>query len=116
MAPIFKPACLFWPHGTACVLTGRLFWPQVSGKNVEPQPIEDAVCGSPLIRHALLLGQDKRELGLLIFPDYDALEAALVAGKAAAGAKSAAAGAGAEVGLGFSVCPWLFAVVVCFCE
>jgi len=65
--------------GGVVVLTGRAkdTIVLVSGKNVEPQPIEDAVCGSPLIRHALALGQDRRELGLLIFPDYDALEAAL---------------------------------------
>jgi long-chain acyl-CoA synthetase len=49
-----------------------------SGKNVEPAPIEDAVCASPLIKHALLVGQDKRELGLLVFPQalYDNAAAA----------------------------------------
>jgi hypothetical protein len=35
---------------------------QSNGKNVQPQPLEDAVCASPLIKHALLMGQDKREL------------------------------------------------------
>jgi long-subunit acyl-CoA synthetase (AMP-forming) len=28
-----------------------------SGKNVEPQPIEDAVAASPLIKHVVLVGQ-----------------------------------------------------------
>ncbi|KAJ9507060.1 hypothetical protein QJQ45_004659 [Haematococcus lacustris] len=61
------------------VLTGRAKDTIVlsSGKNVEPQPIEDAVCASPLVKHLLLLGQDKRELGALVFPDLDALEAHL---------------------------------------
>jgi long-chain acyl-CoA synthetase len=46
-----------------------------SGKNVEPQPIEDALTSSPLIKHAIVLGQDKRELGALLFPDADGLAA-----------------------------------------
>jgi long-chain acyl-CoA synthetase len=47
----------------------------MSGKNIEPQPIEGALEQSPLIKHALLLGQDKRELGALVFPDEEALAA-----------------------------------------
>jgi long-chain acyl-CoA synthetase len=47
----------------------------LSGKNIEPQPIEGALEQSPLIKHALLLGQDKRELGALVFPDEEALAA-----------------------------------------
>ncbi|KAG2495193.1 hypothetical protein HYH03_006799 [Edaphochlamys debaryana] len=46
-----------------------------SGKNVEPQPIEDAVAASTLIKYVVLLGQDKRELGALVWPDEDALAA-----------------------------------------
>ncbi|KAG1659137.1 hypothetical protein FOA52_013806 [Chlamydomonas sp. UWO 241] len=46
-----------------------------SGKNVEPEPIEGALQCSPLVRHAILLGQDKRELGALIFADEDAIAA-----------------------------------------
>jgi hypothetical protein len=33
-----------------------------NGKNVEPEPIEGALCVSHLIKHVVLLGQDKREL------------------------------------------------------
>eukprot|EP00955_Chlamydomonas_euryale_P064907 359101-Chlamydomonas_euryale.AAC.6 len=40
-----------------------------SGKNVEPEPIESAIQCSGLVKHAILLGQDKRELGALVFPD-----------------------------------------------
>lgn len=48
----------------------------LSGKNVEPAPIEAALERSSLIKHALLLGQDRRELGALVFPDEEALAAA----------------------------------------
>ncbi|GLI62125.1 hypothetical protein VaNZ11_004661 [Volvox africanus] len=60
------------------VLTGRAKDTIVlsSGKNVEPQPIEDAVAASTLIKHVVLVGQDKRELGALVWPDEDALAAA----------------------------------------
>ncbi|EFJ49638.1 hypothetical protein VOLCADRAFT_120723 [Volvox carteri f. nagariensis] len=59
------------------VLTGRAKDTIVlsSGKNVEPQPIEDAVAASGLIKHVVLVGQDKRELGALVWPDEDALSA-----------------------------------------
>lgn len=50
------------------VLTGRSKDTIVlsSGKNVEPQPIEDAVQGSAYIKHAVAMGNDKRELGALV--------------------------------------------------
>ncbi|GBF88603.1 long-chain-fatty-acid-ligase [Raphidocelis subcapitata] len=59
------------------VLTGRAkdTIVLVSGKNVEPAPIEDALCTSPYIKHAVVLGQDRRELGALLFTDEEALEA-----------------------------------------
>jgi hypothetical protein len=63
----------------------------LSGKNIEPQPIEGALEQSPLIKHALLLGQDKRELGALVFPDEEAL--------AASSSTSSSGGAGGS-GLG----------------
>jgi long-subunit acyl-CoA synthetase (AMP-forming) len=63
----------------------------LSGKNIEPQPIEGALEQSPLIKHALLLGQDKRELGALIFPDEEAL---------AASSSSSSSSAAGSVGLG----------------
>jgi len=34
----------------------------INGKNVSPQPIEDMVCASTLVKHCLLFGQDRREL------------------------------------------------------
>jgi len=57
------------------VLTGRSKDTIVlsSGENVEPQPIEDAICCSPLIKCAVLIGQAHRSLGALIVPDSDAL-------------------------------------------
>ncbi|KAF5840693.1 hypothetical protein DUNSADRAFT_15788 [Dunaliella salina] len=56
----------------------------INGKNVSPQPIEDMVCASTLVKHCLLFGQDRRELGALVFPDMDALEALLAERKALA--------------------------------
>lgn len=58
------------------VLTGRSKDTLVlsSGKNVEPQPIEDAVQSSVLIKHVVLVGNDKRELGALVFPTEEVLE------------------------------------------
>eukprot|EP00879_Flechtneria_rotunda_P005441 GHRR01005734.1.p1 GENE.GHRR01005734.1~~GHRR01005734.1.p1 ORF type:complete len:588 (+),score=208.21 GHRR01005734.1:736-2499(+) len=47
----------------------------MSGKNIEPQPIEDALQQSPYIKHVLLLGNDKRELGALVFPDEEVVAA-----------------------------------------
>ncbi|GIL51023.1 hypothetical protein Vafri_6984 [Volvox africanus] len=70
-----------WVPGSRCtghlVLTGRAKDTIVlsSGKNVEPLPIEDAVAASTLIKHVVLVGQDKRELGALVWPDEDALAA-----------------------------------------
>jgi long-chain acyl-CoA synthetase len=45
--------------GGTVVLTGRAKDTIVlrSGENVEPQPIEDAVCASAYIKHAVLVGQ-----------------------------------------------------------
>lgn len=59
------------------VLTGRAkdTIVLVSGKNVEPAPIEDAITTSPYIKHAILVGQDKRELGALLVADEEALTA-----------------------------------------
>jgi long-chain acyl-CoA synthetase len=57
------------------VLTGRAKDTIVlsSGENVEPQPIEDAICASPYIKFAALIGQGHRSLGVLLVPDTDAL-------------------------------------------
>ncbi|TVQ28053.1 MAG: long-chain fatty acid--CoA ligase [Spirochaetaceae bacterium] len=43
------------------------------GENVEPLPIEQKLQESELIDHAILQGQDQRNLGLLIVPNPDAV-------------------------------------------
>lgn len=55
------------------VLTGRAKDTIVlaGGENVEPQPLEDAICCSPIIQHAVVLGQDKRTLGCLVSLDAE---------------------------------------------
>jgi long-subunit acyl-CoA synthetase (AMP-forming) len=55
------------------VLTGRAKDTIVlaGGENVSPQPIEDTICQSPIIKHAMLCGQDKRTLGVLVGLDQD---------------------------------------------
>mmetsp|Transcript_25990 Transcript_25990/g.56652 ORF Transcript_25990/g.56652 Transcript_25990/m.56652 type:complete len:725 (+) Transcript_25990:195-2369(+) len=62
--------------GGMIVLSGRAKDTIVlsSGKKVEPEPIEGACCSSPYIKHMILLGQDKRELGAMVFPDEEALQ------------------------------------------
>lgn len=46
-----------------------------NGKNVEPEVIESALASnSPMIKSAIIIGSDKRELGALIIPEPDALE------------------------------------------
>ena len=44
-----------------------------SGENIEPQPIEDAVCVSPFIKFCTVVGNDRKHLGALLVPDMDAL-------------------------------------------
>ncbi|KAI3431692.1 hypothetical protein D9Q98_004738 [Chlorella vulgaris] len=58
------------------VLTGRAKDTIVltSGENVEPQPLEDALCCSPFIKFAVLAGHGRRALGALIVPNSEALE------------------------------------------
>lgn len=45
----------------------------ISGENIEPAPIEDAICVSPLIKFATVVGQDCKHLGALLVPDEEAL-------------------------------------------
>ena len=52
-----------------------------NGKNIEPEVIEASVSNSPLIKSAIVVGQDKRELGALIIPEPDVLEGWLREGK-----------------------------------
>lgn len=46
-----------------------------NGENIEPQPIEDACIRSPYIDQVVLVGQDQKQLGVLIVPNLSALEA-----------------------------------------
>ena len=47
-----------------------------NGENIEPQPIEDACIRSAYIDQVVLVGQDEKQLGVLIVPNLSALEAA----------------------------------------
>ncbi len=42
------------------------------GENVEPEPLEQAALASPLIAQIVIVGQDRRTLGALVWPDPDA--------------------------------------------
>ena len=44
-----------------------------SGENLEPVPIETLLAQHPLIEQAVVVGQDQKNLGVLIWPDYDRL-------------------------------------------
>jgi long-chain acyl-CoA synthetase len=46
-----------------------------NGENIEPQTIEDACLRSAYIDQIVLVGQDQRQLGALIHPNFTALEA-----------------------------------------
>lgn len=43
------------------------------GENVEPLPIEQKLTESSMIDHAVLLGQDQKQLGVLVVPNTDSL-------------------------------------------
>jgi long-chain acyl-CoA synthetase len=60
------------------VITGRAKDTIVltNGENIEPQPIEDACIRSAYIDQVVLVGQDQKQLGVLIVPNLSALEAA----------------------------------------
>ncbi len=60
------------------VITGRAKDTIVltNGENIEPQPIEDACICSPYIDQVVLVGQDQKQLGILIVPNLSALESA----------------------------------------
>jgi long-chain acyl-CoA synthetase len=68
------------------VLTGRAKDTIVlsSGENIEPGPLEDALAASPLVEQLMLVGQDRKQLGLLLVPRLEPLAAfAAAAGLAA---------------------------------
>ncbi|KAK9834180.1 hypothetical protein WJX81_006227 [Elliptochloris bilobata] len=43
-----------------------------SGENIEPATLEDLVAASPFVAHAVVVGQDRRALGVLIVPAEEA--------------------------------------------
>ena len=57
------------------VLTGRLKDTIVlnNGENIEPGPLEEFLVSSPLIEQVLLVGQDKKQLAVLIVPKVDSV-------------------------------------------
>ena len=59
------------------VLTGRAKDTIVlsSGENIEPGPLEEALVESPLVEQVMLVGQDRKQLGALLVPKQEALEA-----------------------------------------
>ncbi len=58
------------------VITGRAKDTIVlsNGENVEPGPLEEFLVSSPLIDQVMLVGQDQRQLGALIVPNFANLE------------------------------------------
>ena len=46
-----------------------------SGENIEPGPLEEALVASPLIEQVMLVGQDERQLGALLVPRQEAMQA-----------------------------------------
>ena len=59
------------------VLTGRAKDTIVlsSGENIEPGPLEESLVESPLLEQLMLVGQDRKQLGALLVPKREALEA-----------------------------------------
>ena len=55
------------------VLTGRSKDTIVlsNGENIEPGPLEEVLVSSPLIEQVLLIGQDEKQLGLLVVPKIE---------------------------------------------
>lgn len=64
------------PDGSV-VLTGRAKDTIVlsSGENIEPGPLEELLVSSPLVEQVMLVGQDERQLGALVVPRTDAIQA-----------------------------------------
>jgi long-chain acyl-CoA synthetase len=64
------------PDGTL-VLTGRAKDTIVlsSGENIEPGPLEEALVAHPLVEQVMLVGQDRRQLGALVVPRQEPLDA-----------------------------------------
>ncbi|PJZ70903.1 long-chain fatty acid--CoA ligase [Leptospira perolatii] len=46
----------------------------LGGENLEPEPIEFALTQSPYILQAMVVGHDRKTIGALLVPDWDALD------------------------------------------
>ena len=46
-----------------------------SGENIEPGPLEEALAASPLVEQVMLVGQDRKQLGALLVPRLEPLQA-----------------------------------------
>lgn len=46
----------------------------LGGENVEPVPIENKLCESPYISQCMVVGQDQKNLGAIIVPDFEKLK------------------------------------------
>ena len=57
----------------------------LGGENIEPSPIEDALKESPYLSQIMVVGQDKKHLGALIVPSFDAVRDWLAAQGAGGG-------------------------------
>jgi len=57
----------------------------LGGENIEPSPIEDALKESPYLVQIMVVGQDKKHLGALIVPGFDAVRDWLAAQGAGGG-------------------------------
>jgi long-chain acyl-CoA synthetase len=57
----------------------------LGGENIEPQPIEDALKESPYLSQIMVVGQDKKHLGALIVPNFEAVRDWLAAQGATGG-------------------------------
>ena len=68
------------------VLTGRAKDTIVlrNGENVEPQMVEEVCSGSPLVQHVLVIGQDCKSLGALVWVHEENMEEIHGEGTAAA--------------------------------
>ncbi len=67
---------LLLPDGSV-VLTGRAKDTIVlsSGENIEPGPLEECLVASPLVEQVMLVGQDEKQLGALVVPQVEAIQA-----------------------------------------
>jgi long-chain acyl-CoA synthetase len=62
-------------HNNHIIITGRAKDTIVlsNGENIEPQPLEDACLRSPYVDQIMVVGQDQKQLGALIVPNFEAI-------------------------------------------